>query len=309
MRIEELLIESYNLEEGPLDGVGRAVGNVAGGVANAVGGVAGGIKGVGDKFKQGFNSGRKYVNGVSRGQEQGTAKSPYYDLSGIAPGQQGGGNQQGGGAPAQGQDPNQLRAQGKALIKQADDLEKQQKSQQQQQNTQSAGGQQQQQPNNQPAPTDGQQGPKDAFGKPIDTPQADGQQQPPAQEPPATSTPGATPPADANATTPPAGTAPTTNAPTTNAPTTNAPATNAPAGTPPASGKLSQQQIDQKKAEMKSRRAGGTNMAAAGGTGYKDSRTGVGVQKPSGIGPDGKYKYTTVREEWQFESRFLGMRI
>ena len=60
---------------------------------------------------------------------------------------------------------------------------------------------------------------------------------------------------------------------------------------------------------MKSRRAGGTNMAAAGGTGYKDSRTGVGVQKPDGIGPDGRYKYRTVREEWQFESRFLGMRI
>ena len=137
MRIEELLIESHNLEEGPgwdqakqgLGQMAQGVGNVAkgavagipgtvGGAAKGVGAVAGGLRGAWDKAKQGYNAGRAAVGGDA------------------VPGTQQAGGQQAaaGSAPVQsgGQDPNQLRQQGKALIKQADDLEKQQKSQGQQ---------------------------------------------------------------------------------------------------------------------------------------------------------------------------------
>ena len=82
MRIEELLIESHNLEEGPgwdqakqgLGQMAQGVGNVAkgavagipgtvGGAAKGVGAVAGGLRGAWDKAKQGYNAGRAAVGG------------------------------------------------------------------------------------------------------------------------------------------------------------------------------------------------------------------------------------------------------
>jgi len=82
MRIEELLIESYNLEEGPgwdaakqglgniaqgagqvAQGALKGAGAVAGGAAKAGGAVAGGLRGAWDKAKQGFQAGRKAVGG------------------------------------------------------------------------------------------------------------------------------------------------------------------------------------------------------------------------------------------------------
>ena len=90
------------------------------------------------------------------------------------------------------------------------------------------------------------------------------------------------------------------------------PAGNAPAGgqQQQQSGKLTQQQMDQKKAELKSRRATGQNFAAAGGTGYKDSRTGVPVQKMVGADAQGNPKFQTVREQRAVGySKFLGAYI
>jgi len=310
MRIEELLIENQDLEEGPLGTVGRAVGDFAGGAANAVGATIGGIRGVGDKFKQGFNSGRKYVNGVDKGAQN--PKSPYYDLTGIAPdGQQGAGQQQAGGQQqaqaggVQGQDPNQLRQQGKALIQQADELEKQQKSQQQQQqsNTQQQNTQQAQNTSggvptgsasnadggsNAPANTQQQQqqntAPANATQPPAD---ANATPQPNATQPPANAN--ANPPADANAT-PPAGT------------------------TPPANNQQQQKQAgDQRdaksvaaatKARLQGQRQAGTSMAKSAGNNFSNWVGGSPNYK--GFDAQGNAIPNKIkREDMMFKSRFL----
>lgn len=64
MKINEILIENQDLEEGPkLDAFGRGVGKVAGGVAKGVGAVAGGVAGLGRAFKKGFQTGKATVAG------------------------------------------------------------------------------------------------------------------------------------------------------------------------------------------------------------------------------------------------------
>ena len=90
MRIEELLAESQNLEEGPgwdtakqgFKQMGQGVGNVAkgavqgapgvvgktvGGVAKGLGAVAGGIAGAFNQAKAGFNAGKAAVGGSANG--------------------------------------------------------------------------------------------------------------------------------------------------------------------------------------------------------------------------------------------------
>ena len=60
MRINELLVESQQLDEGPF---GTAVGKAVGGLAKGVGAVAGGVAGMGKAFKKGFSSGKATVAG------------------------------------------------------------------------------------------------------------------------------------------------------------------------------------------------------------------------------------------------------
>ena len=60
MRINEILLESHSLEEGPFS---QAVGKAVGGVAKGAGAVAGGIAGIPKAFKKGFDAGKKTVGG------------------------------------------------------------------------------------------------------------------------------------------------------------------------------------------------------------------------------------------------------
>jgi hypothetical protein len=62
MKITEILVESRDLEEGPmLNKFGSAVGKFAGGVAKGVGAVAGGVAGAGTAMKKGWDAGKAVV--------------------------------------------------------------------------------------------------------------------------------------------------------------------------------------------------------------------------------------------------------
>ena len=61
MRIHEILIESQQLDEGPLGALGRGIGKVVGGVAKGVGAVAGGVVGAGRALAKGYQSGKAVV--------------------------------------------------------------------------------------------------------------------------------------------------------------------------------------------------------------------------------------------------------
>jgi len=63
MRINEILVESQQLDEGPLGSLGKAVGKGVGGVAKGVGAVAGGIAGIPNAVKKGFQAGKATVQG------------------------------------------------------------------------------------------------------------------------------------------------------------------------------------------------------------------------------------------------------
>ena len=62
-------------------------------------------------------------------------------------------------------------------------------------------------------------------------------------------------------------------------------------------------------ANLKARLKTGQGMGTKTGTGFKQSRVGVPVQKLVGKNPDGSPKFSTVREEVEFHSKFLGMII
>ena len=62
MKISDIL-EHQNIQEGPLDTIGTAVGKTVGGVAKAAGAVAGGVAGIGTAVKKGFQAGKRTVGG------------------------------------------------------------------------------------------------------------------------------------------------------------------------------------------------------------------------------------------------------
>jgi len=65
MRIQEILIESHQLDEGPLlNKIGTAVGKGVGTLAKGVGAVAGGVAGLGSAVKKGFQAGKSTVGGA-----------------------------------------------------------------------------------------------------------------------------------------------------------------------------------------------------------------------------------------------------
>jgi hypothetical protein len=63
MRINDLLTENQQLDEGPLGTVGKAIGKGVGGLAKGVGAVAGGVAGLGSALKKGYQSGKATVTG------------------------------------------------------------------------------------------------------------------------------------------------------------------------------------------------------------------------------------------------------
>jgi hypothetical protein len=65
MKISDILVESKQLDEGPLlNKIGSAVGKGVGTVAKGVGAVAGGVAGLGSAVKKGFQAGKKAVAGA-----------------------------------------------------------------------------------------------------------------------------------------------------------------------------------------------------------------------------------------------------
>jgi hypothetical protein len=72
MKINELLVESQNLEEGPFaNKVGSAIGKAVGTAAKGVGAVAGGIAGLGAAAKKGFAAGKAKVAAAGDDEEDG----------------------------------------------------------------------------------------------------------------------------------------------------------------------------------------------------------------------------------------------
>lgn len=70
MKINEILVESQNLEEGPiLNKIGSAVGKGVGTLAKGVGAVAGGIAGIGKAAKKGYMAGLQTVGGAGDDEE------------------------------------------------------------------------------------------------------------------------------------------------------------------------------------------------------------------------------------------------
>jgi hypothetical protein len=292
MRIEELLIENHNLEEGPKwDAVKKGAGQLGQGVAQGVGmaaqgagAVAGGAMGAWDRAKQGFAKGRGAVNGQGAPSQGGAA-------GGNAPA--GGGQQAAGGntlqdIQAQIQAKEQELAQLKAQAKQA--------NQQQQQAPAQQGGQQAATPANSTT---------NSLDTPKQTAPASAEAQPasPVEQPAQ----GTTPPADPNVT-------PTPNA-TGSAPV-GQPAT-APAGTPPANNQAPANPKDPKaiaaatKARLQGQRAAGKSMASSTGGGFNKYVQGGGGQTMTGADKQGNpvFKQNVKREDVQFESKFLGIMI
>ncbi len=115
MRINELITESQQLDEGPLaNKIGSAVGKGVGTLAKGVGAVAGGVAGLGAAVKKGFAAGKKTVAGA--GDDEGGAAdaqaAPGQDAQaapagGAAAGSaaQGGATADAGAAPAGGKKP------------------------------------------------------------------------------------------------------------------------------------------------------------------------------------------------------------
>lgn len=70
MRIQDILVESQQLDEGPiLNKIGTGIGKLAGGAAKAVGAVAGGIAGAGQAIKKGYQAGKQTVAGAGDDEE------------------------------------------------------------------------------------------------------------------------------------------------------------------------------------------------------------------------------------------------
>jgi hypothetical protein len=63
MRLNDIIVESQQIDELSAGDIGRGVGKVAGGVAKGVGAVAGGVAGLGKAFKKGFTTGKATVAG------------------------------------------------------------------------------------------------------------------------------------------------------------------------------------------------------------------------------------------------------
>jgi hypothetical protein len=96
MKINEILVESTQLDEGPFSDVakkvGTGVGKAVGGVAKGVGAVAGGIAGIGKAVKKGYQAGKATVAGDDEaddttGQSQPAGTSTPQASTGTAPSQ------------------------------------------------------------------------------------------------------------------------------------------------------------------------------------------------------------------------------
>jgi hypothetical protein len=104
MKITEILVESQQVDEGPLlNKIGAGIGKVAGTVAKGVGSVAGGIAGVGSALAKGYKAGKKAVSAGGDDTETDPATDGTAPAAGggaAAPAASGGAPAASGGAPA-----------------------------------------------------------------------------------------------------------------------------------------------------------------------------------------------------------------
>ena len=91
MKITEILVESQQVDEGPLlNKIGAGIGKVAGTVAKGIGAVAGGVVGAGKAIAKGYQAGKTTVGGAGDDAETDPAADPAATTKPAA----------GGGAPA-----------------------------------------------------------------------------------------------------------------------------------------------------------------------------------------------------------------
>lgn len=67
MRINQIIVESEQLDELNAADVGRGIGTLAGKTADAIGGIAGGVAGIGTALKKGYQAGKAHVGGQEVG--------------------------------------------------------------------------------------------------------------------------------------------------------------------------------------------------------------------------------------------------
>lgn len=288
MKINELIAEQQNIEEGIGSFLGKAAGHVAGGVGAAW-----------RDAKQGYKA----------------AKSAWDDPAGTNS------DATNGAAPTGGPNPAELRQQAAALTQQADQLEKAASQPAPAPttpppaptNTTAPA------PNTEPAaqtePAAPDQWPaglpkfNSVTGQKFTSPEeAEQVTNSPEFKQQMADVAAGKDPGGVQATQQPAP-APTTPAPTAPAPTTPAPTT-PPASTPPTTGsKLTKAQQDAMKAKLQGKRAAGQTTASQTGSGFKDYVGGSG-ERMTGVDASGAPVYQKIqREGVEFRSNFLGMMI
>jgi len=115
MRIQDILVESQQLDEGPLaNKIGTAIGKGVGTLAKGVGAVAGGVAGLGSAVKKGFAAGKQTVAGAGDDEDPAAAPAAGGAAAPSAPGRLAtafkAGNQYAKGAMAAGQKPSMAAA-------------------------------------------------------------------------------------------------------------------------------------------------------------------------------------------------------
>jgi hypothetical protein len=188
MRIDDIIIENQNLEEGPVwdktRQVGATIGKGIGGVGQAVGAVAGVPAGIAGAIGKGYRRSRDTIaGGPDENPQQGSAQAPQQGQSQSAGGSFAQGLQGGSSGGAGGGVAGKLRQQAKQLMSMADELEK----------SGDSGGAQKAEPQRQQSapPTQGQSAPQ-AQQSTQEPPQASSAQAQPTAQPTAQAEPNTT---------------------------------------------------------------------------------------------------------------------
>jgi len=312
MRIDDIIIENQNLEEGPIwdktRQVGAAVGKGLGAVGQGIGAVAGVPAGIARAIGKGYNRAADTIaGGPDENPQQGGGTQ--YQPSGQ---QQSAAGQTQAVAGQGAEDPATMRKQARDLMARADEIERQQK-----QTSQSAPSQQTTQPNQSTGNATSGQTQNTGTGQQASQAQQEPQAQPnqTQQEPQAQQTTQA--PAD-NVSTPSstggsynnqigngkANYSVTTNFDPKTMKNVSTPLDPKAVGVVPNTTNPTTNNKDQQ-ANLKNRLKSGQGMGKKGNSGFTKSGVGKPVQKMVGADKQGNPVFEPVREDIQYYSRFL----